>query len=224
MPPSHAAKSRRFAGRKGRTRVKVRQFNTGVPALTDPTLTLHLVRHAPSAPNAARRYPRPDEDAPLTPRGEALARTLKLPMHAVAFTSPSYRAQRTAELAGFIAPEVAPALAEANFGVMAGRTWAELERVYANLPWHWTRALSDPTLAFGPPQGETGRDFHARVQRWLDPLPETGEVVAFTHAGPIHAALRLTVGIKAVETPPCTVVTLKRGSGEWWLVGMSTPH
>ncbi|MCD0171589.1 histidine phosphatase family protein, partial [Deinococcus sp. 23YEL01] len=30
-------------------------------------LTLHLVRHAPTLPNAQRRYPHPHEDAPLTP-------------------------------------------------------------------------------------------------------------------------------------------------------------
>lgn len=187
------------------------------------TLTLHLVRHAPTGPNTERRYPLPQEDAALTGKGEAMARQLVLPPDALAFTSPSLRSRQTAALAGYAQAERTPALAEANFGVMAGRTWAELERLYANLPWHWTRALSDPTLEFGPPSGETGKAFHARIQAWLDQLPKEGDVVAFTHAGPLHAALRLTVNIKAVETPPCTVVTLKRSEEEWWLVGMQTP-
>lgn len=188
------------------------------------TLTLHLVRHAPTTPNTERRYPLPQEDAALTGKGEALARQLVLPPEALAYTSPSLRSRQTAALAGYAQAERTPALAEADFGVMAGRTWAELERLYANLPWHWTRALSDPTLEFGPPGGETGKAFHARIHEWLLALPQGREVVAFTHAGPLHAALRLTVNIKAVETPPCTVVTLKRSAeGEWWLVGMKTP-
>lgn len=184
------------------------------------TLTLHLVRHAPTTPNTERRYPRDGEDAPLTREGEALARRLQLPQTTTVFSSPSLRARQTAELAGFPHARPVAALAEAHFGVMAGHTWAELERVYANLPWHWTRALADPTLAFGPPRGETGKDFHARIQAWLGSLPAEGEVVAFTHSGPIHAALRLTVGTKAAEVPPCTVVTLKYSGEEWWLAGM----
>ncbi|WP_291425784.1 histidine phosphatase family protein [Deinococcus sp.] len=188
------------------------------------TLTLHLVRHAPTASNAERRYPLPGEDAPLAPRGEALARALKLPPGAVAFSSPSRRARQTALLAGFPAATPTPALAEVNFGVMAGRTWTELERTYANLPWHWTRALSNPTLEFGPPGGETGKAFHQRVDQWLRELPGDHEIVAFTHAGPLHAALRLTVGTRAAETPPCTVVTLRRTEGEWTLAGLGQPQ
>ena len=67
--------------------------------------------------------------------------------------------------------DIRPAAA-GDFETVAGLIIARLRHV----------ALSDPTLAFGPPQGETGRDFHARVQRWLEHLPETGEVVAFTLA------------------------------------------
>lgn len=190
-------------------------------------LTLHLVRHAPTQPNAERRYPQQGEDAPLS--GEsvevaaALASRLPNPAQVVALSSPSARTLQTAQHAGF-APQTAAALAEADFGVMAGKTWAELEQTYADLPWHWTKALSDPTLNFGPPQGETGKEFHARLQQWLQGLPAAGEVVAFTHAGPIHAILRLTVGLSAVETPPCTVVTLKRSGGSWWLTGLHRPQ
>lgn len=189
-------------------------------------LTLHLVRHAPTQTNAERRYPYQGEDAPLSSAGEALAQALagRLPpaSEVSALSSPCLRARSTAQLAGFTAQEM-PALAEANFGVMSGKTWQELEEIYADLPWHWTKALSDPALNFGPPQGETGKEFHARLQRWLTDLPASGQVVAFTHAGPIHAVLRLTVGLSAVETPPCTVVTLKRGGGHWWLCGLEKP-
>lgn len=186
------------------------------------TLTLHLVRHAPTLPNAQRRYPHPHEDAPLTPAGEALARALDLPRSALAFTSPLGRARQTARLAGF--PHAAPtaALAEADFGVMAGHTWAELEAQCGEAPRTWIDALGDPHSPHGPPGGDTGQGFHTRVQAWLDTLPG-GEGVAFTHAGPLLAALRLTVNLSAVATPPGTVATLRREGGHWWLTALRPP-
>ncbi|WP_199699700.1 histidine phosphatase family protein [Deinococcus sp. RM] len=185
-------------------------------------LTLHLVRHAPTLPNAQRRYPHPREDAPLTPAGEALARRLDLPRHALAFTSPLGRARQTARLAGFPDALPHPALAEASFGVMAGHTWAELEAAHGDAPRAWIEALSDPASPHGPPGGDTGQGFHARVQGWLDTLP-VGEVVAFTHAGPLLAALRLAVNLSAVAAPPGTVATLRREAGHWWLTALRPP-
>ncbi|WP_102127206.1 histidine phosphatase family protein [Deinococcus planocerae] len=186
-------------------------------------LTLHLVRHAPTVPNAERRYPGEEEDAPLSLEGRALARSLRLPRAATAFTSPSLRARETAVLAGFHQAVPDPALLEAHFGVMAGRTWGELEETFGEAPRAWIDALADPDSDAGPPGGETGRVFHARVRAWLAGLPESGEVVAFTHAGPLQAALRLTVGLRAVATPPGTVATLRRAGGHWWLTALRPP-
>ncbi|BDP40075.1 phosphoglycerate mutase [Deinococcus aetherius] len=186
-------------------------------------LTLHLVRHAPTLPNAERRYPGEDEDAPLSPEGRDLARTLRLPTHAAAFTSPSRRARETAMLAGFTQAVPTPALAEARFGVIAGRTWAELEETFGDAPRAWIDALDDPGADGGAPGGETGRAFHARVWEWLATLPDSGEVVAFTHAGPVRAALRLTVGLRAVAAPPGTVATLRRAGEDWWLTALCPP-
>ncbi|WP_084051041.1 histidine phosphatase family protein [Deinococcus hopiensis] len=201
-------------------------------------LTLHLVRHAPTAPNAERRYPRADEDAPLSEEGRAVAAALRLPPGAVALTSPSLRSRETAQLAGFGEVKPEPALAEAYFGVMAGRTWAELERDFGSTPRFWIDGLADPSSDLGPPKGETGREFHKRVMGWLAGLPPTGEVAAFTHAGTLHAALRLTVGLQAVVAPPGTVVTLHREGGHreakrregglrlpgnWWLSALVPP-
>lgn len=183
-------------------------------------LTLHLVRHAPTAPNAERRYPRADEDAPLSAEGEALARLLTLPTTAQAFCSPFQRTRQTAALAGFPEAEPIPALREADFGLMAGHTWAELEAAHGDDPRAWIEGLSDPDSDTGPPGGETGQTFHARIQSWLDALPGTGEAIAFTHAGPIHAALRLTVGLRAAAIPPAAVATLCRADGAWWLVAL----
>lgn len=192
------------------------------------TLTLYLVRHAPTAPNAERRYPRADEDAPLSPAGRAVAAGLRLPPHALALTSPSLRARQTAELAGFPDAVSTSALCEAQFGVMAGRTWAELEAQFGDAPRGWIDALGEPISETGPPGGETGRAFHARIQRWLNDLPQEGTVIAFTHAGPLLAALRLCVGLRAAEVAPGGVAALKRAEDDWWLrelrrPGASTP-
>ncbi|UBV42577.1 histidine phosphatase family protein [Deinococcus taeanensis] len=185
-------------------------------------LTLHLVRHAPTVPNEERRYPHAHEDAPLTPAGAALAARLPLPRAAPAFTSPSGRARQTAALAGFPAAQPTPALAEAAFGVMAGHTWAALEARYGEAPRAWIEALADPVSPHGPPGGETGQAFHARLHGWLNALPREGEVVAFTHAGPLLAALCLTVGLRSAAAPPGTVVTL-HCAGEWWLSRLRPP-
>ncbi|WP_221091019.1 histidine phosphatase family protein [Deinococcus aquaedulcis] len=190
-------------------------------------LTLHLVRHAPTAPNAQRRYPFSHEDAPLSPGGEALAQTLywllDLPPGTLAFTSLARRAQQTAALAGFPEAVPTPALHEAQFGVMAGHTWAELEALYGEAPRTWIDALGQPGSPLGPPGGETGAAFHARLSAWLESLPPAGEAVAFTHAGPLLALLRLTVGLRAATVPPGTVATLARAGDDWWLVRLLPP-
>lgn len=186
-------------------------------------LTLHLVRHAPTRPNTERRYPRPDEDAPLSGEGRELAAALRLPPGALALTSPSRRTRETAALAGFPHATLVPALAEARFGVMAGRTWAELEAEFGEAPRGWIEALADPCADVGPPSGETGRAFHARVGRWLETLPDAGEVVALTHAGVILAALRLGVGLRAAEVRPGGIATLRRAGGAWWLTRLVVP-
>lgn len=186
-------------------------------------LTLHLVRHAPTLPNVERRYPHEGEDAPLSEGGRELAASLKLPPAALAFSSPSLRAQETAALAGFPYATVLPALAEAQFGVMAGRTWAELEAEFGEAPRGWIDGLADPAADQGPPGGETGRAFRARIRDWLDTLPEAGEVVAFTHAGVVLAALRLTVGLRAAEVRPGGIATLRRSGEDWWLTRLAEP-
>ncbi|GAA5514190.1 hypothetical protein Dcar01_02944 [Deinococcus carri] len=106
---------------------------------------------------------------------------------------------------------------------MAGRTWAELEAAHGEAPRAWIDALADPTSDRGPPEGETGLALHARLEGWLAALPDAGEVVAFTHAGPLLAALRLTVGLRAAEVRPGGVATLRRAGGAWWLAELRVP-
>ncbi|MGY2892399.1 histidine phosphatase family protein [Deinococcus sp. UYEF24] len=183
-------------------------------------LDLYLIRHASTVPNAEKRYPQAGEDAPLSLLGEGQAAALRLPTGTV-FSSPARRTVQTARLAGFTEIQTAPALFEANFGVMAGRTWAELEAAHGTAPARWITALSDPASLDGPPEGESGAAFHARVQGWLHTLPESGTVLAFTHLGPLLTALRLTVGLRAAEAPPCSVAHLRRSGADWWLVSLT---
>ncbi|WP_407571151.1 histidine phosphatase family protein [Deinococcus altitudinis] len=187
-------------------------------------LDLYLIRHASTVPNAEKRYPLAGEDAPLSRLGEKQAAALKLPAGTV-FSSPARRTVQTASLAGFTKVQISPELSEAAFGVMAGRTWAELEAAHGTAPASWIRALSDPASLDGPPEGESGAAFHTRVGGWLERLPRTGPetstVLAFTHLGPMLAALRLTVGLRAAETPPCSVAHLRRSGADWWLAGLA---
>ncbi len=182
-------------------------------------LDLYLIRHASTAPNAEKRYPAATEDAPLSILGEGQAARLDLPAGS-AFSSPARRAVQTAKLAGCTVPQITPELREASFGVMAGRTWAELEAAHGPAPLGWISALSDPTSPDGPPEGESGAEFHARIGVWLDGLPTDGTVLAFTHLGPLLAALRLCVGLSAAEVSPCGVVHLRRSGADWWLVSL----
>ncbi len=190
-------------------------------------LDLYLIRHASTAPNAEKRYPLAGEDAPLSELGKQQAAALKLPAGVPCgsvYSSPSARCLETAELAGYTAVQPVPELREASFGIMAGHTWAELEAAHGHAPAGWIAALSDPASCGGPPGGESGADFHGRVGNWLKTLPDSGTVLAFTHLGPLLAATRLTVGLRAAEVPVCGVTHLRRSAAsqgtDWWLVSL----
>lgn len=188
--------------------------------MTFAGLDLYLIRHGQTACNAEKRYPGPEDDAVLSGAGERQAARLKLSA-GTAYSSPARRAVQTARLAGFAQAEPVPELSEAKFGVMAGHTWSELEAQFGPAPVQWIAALADPQSPHGPPGGETGAAFHARIVGWLDRLPESGTVLAFTHLGPVLAALRLTVGLRAAELPNGSVAHLRRSGPDWWLVALT---
>ena len=182
---------------------------------------LYLVRHAQTERNAEGRYPAVGEDPPLSAEGQMQARRLRLPQVQTVWSSPARRCLDTAKLAGYSELVVSPALLEAKFGVMAGHAWAELEAEYGNAPRTWIDALADPEADSGPPGGETGRQVHGRVRGWLEALPESGAVLAFTHAGVMLALLRLTVGLSAATVQHAKVTHLRRSGGAWWLAGLN---
>jgi broad specificity phosphatase PhoE len=114
-------------------------------------------------------------DIPLTERGEHIARRLGERLRGLTFarvfTSPSQRARRTCELAGFGAlTEVDADLVEWNYGNYEGRRTAEIQR-----------ERPDWQLFRGCPGGETLAQIGARADRILGRLRAIdGNVLLFS--------------------------------------------
>jgi broad specificity phosphatase PhoE len=115
-------------------------------------------------------------DIPLTERGEHIARRLGERLRGLTFarvfTSPSQRARRTCELAGFGAlTEVDADLVEWNYGNYEGRRTAEIQRERPD--WQLFRD--------GCPGGETLAQIGARADRILGRLRAIdGNVLLFS--------------------------------------------
>ena len=98
--------------------------------MSEPLPDVYLARHGETAWTLSGQHTG-RTDLPLTERGEhqarALAPRLSRTTFAKAFTSPSQRARRTAELAGFGGlVETDPDLAEWDYGQYEGRRTAEI--------------------------------------------------------------------------------------------------
>ena len=161
-----------------------------------------LLRHAPTAWNASGRL-QGLTDTPLSPEGEAAARTWRLPPPADGWTricSPLQRARRTAELVQPSMPvTVCSALREMSFGVWEGRTIAELRAAIGEA----FLAAERKGLDFQPPGGESPRHVMVRIGGWADDIAATGEsVVAVSHKAAIRALLALATGWDMTGKPP----------------------
>ena len=127
--------------------------------MSDALPLTYLARHGETAWTISRQHTGAT-DLPLTTQGEGEAlklgeRLLGLTFAAV-LTSPSQRAIRTCELAGFGAlAKVEPDLIEWNYGVYEGRTSADIHRERPN--WQLFRD--------GCPGGESPDQIGARADR-----------------------------------------------------------
>ncbi len=97
------------------------------------SLRVYLVRHGETEWSRSGQHTG-RSDIPLTPRGEAEARTLATPFSALrfsrVFTSPRLRAQRTCALAGLsAAAEIEPGAAEWDYGDYEGQRSVEIRKV-----------------------------------------------------------------------------------------------
>jgi len=114
-------------------------------------------------------------DIPLTAQGEAeavaLGQRLDYRTFAAVFTSPTQRARRTAELAGFAEAVVDPDLAEWDYGDFEGLRTAEI--IERHPGWN--------VFVDGCPNGESVADMVARADRVVAKTRAiSGDVLLFT--------------------------------------------
>jgi broad specificity phosphatase PhoE len=133
-----------------------------------PLPQIFLVRHGETAWSVSGRHTgRSDID--LTPNGEnaakLLAERLKGTATEVVWSSPSLRARRTCELAGFASKmSVRPDLHEWDYGQYEGITTAEIQQTRPG----W-RLFRD-----GAPSGEDARQVGARADRIIHDIRQSG--------------------------------------------------
>lgn len=157
-------------------------------------LELWLIRHAQTIWNAERRI-QGQSDAPLSARGVAQAEQLALRLKSLQFervySSDTRRALHTAEIAlGGKKVEQEPRLREMSYGMLEGKVRSELAGAERET---FTAYWRDP-YKVALPQGESWCDLDARVAGWLNDLPPTGKVAAFSHGGTIRSALFYVTG------------------------------
>lgn len=147
-----------------------------------------LVRHGETEWSAAGKHTS-YTDVPLTEKGEEAARDVAERLASTAFdlvlSSPLVRARRTAELAGWPAPEVVEDLREWDYGDYEGAT---TNRIREDVP-GWT-VWTHPT-----PGGESADDVADRLDRVVDRLrAEEGRTLVFGHGHCLRAFAARWVG------------------------------
>jgi probable phosphoglycerate mutase len=153
--------------------------------MTEPLSLVYLARHGETAWSLSGQHTG-RTDLPLTERGEHQARDLGERLRGLVFakvvTSPSQRAVRTCELAGFdAAAEIDPDIAEWDYGDYEGRRTAE---ILAERPdWQLFRD--------GCPKGESPQQVGARADRVIARIRATHGnvlVVSSAHISRVFAA------------------------------------
>jgi broad specificity phosphatase PhoE len=153
---------------------------------------IYLARHGETAWSLSGQHTG-RTDLPLTERGEANARALGARLSGLRFakvlTSPSQRAVRTSELAGFGTPaEVDPDLAEWDYGRYEGRRTAEI--LEERPDWQLFRD--------GCPGGESPAEIGARADRIVNRLRAVhGDVLLFSSAHILRVLAARWLGLEA---------------------------
>ena len=160
--------------------------------MSEPLPVVYLARHGETAWSLSGQHTG-RTDLPLTERGEQQARAfgqrLRGASFVKAFTSPSQRARRTAELAGFGGlAEIDPDLAEWDYGQFEGRRTAD---ILAERPgWFLFRD--------GAPGGETPDQVAARADRVIQRVRTIGgNVVIFSSAHILRVLAARWLGLEA---------------------------
>jgi alpha-ribazole phosphatase len=152
--------------------------------------TIYLVRHAPTAANAAGVF-QGQSDVPAEPIEDPERHRIPVSGPRTIYTSPLLRARAAAEV---LFPEetaiVDERLMERSVGEWEGLDHATVRR-------RWPAYGGDKTdLMLTPPGGESLDEFVARVKDFLLDLADVrGDVYAVTHNGWIRVALMLNFEI-----------------------------
>jgi broad specificity phosphatase PhoE len=182
-------------------------------------LELVVLRHGRTEWNAGGRF-QGHTDVPLDATGRAQARALGVVLaderFDAAYASDLARARETAEivLEGRDADlELDPRWREMRFGVWEGLTWAE---IVARDPALAERSATAPKF-YTPDGGESFDECCARVADALATIRarahDGARVLVATHAGPLHALLRVALGESeaaalAVRFSPASITRL----------------
>ncbi len=177
--------------------------------MTEPLPLVYLARHGETAWSLSGQHTG-RTDLPLTERGEAQARSLGKRLRGSTFaavlTSPSQRAVRTCELAGFGAmAEIAPDLAEWDYGDYEGRRTAE---ILTERP-DW-RLFRD-----GAPGGESPDQVGARAERVIARLRAVHGDVLIVSSGHISRV----VAARWLGLPPSGMRYFVLGTASLSLLG-----
>jgi broad specificity phosphatase PhoE len=198
-------------------------------------MLLTVVRHGRTAWNDAGRF-QGHTDIPLDDEGRAQAQRLAVELRAerfdAAFASDLLRARETAEV---ILGERAAELVldarwrEMRFGAWEGLTWPEIEQRHPEL-----RERAAKPRFFTPDGGESFDELCARVESATRDLVRASEeranVLVATHAGPLHALLRVALGdarsdALGVRFTPAGVTRLRWEGTSWQLLELNaTSH
>ncbi len=191
-------------------------------------MLLTVVRHGRTAWNDSGRF-QGHTDIPLDGEGRAQARRLGKRLgerrYDAAFSSDLARARETAEaILGDRAASLVldPRWREMRFGAWEGLTWQQIETRFPEV-----RAEHAVRPRFySPPGGETFDELCSRVASAVEDLRRAGadapHVLVVTHAGPLHALLRVALGDErsdalGVRFSPASVTRLRWVAARWEL-------
>ena len=193
-------------------------------------MELICVRHGRTAWNARRRF-QGQTDVPLDDEGRAQAAALGALLRReridAAVSSDLVRASETARIVlgpRTVALRLDPDLREMDFGAWEGLTWDEIRAATPGIE----RGGETTVEQYAPPGGETFDALCARVGRAVEraaaEVGEDGVVVAATHAGPLHALLRVLLRDDApprVRFATASVTRFRRVDGIWRLARLN---
>jgi alpha-ribazole phosphatase len=139
------------------------------------TFTLHLIRHASTAGNAARQYIGWTDETIVPFEAEGFSGILDV------WGSDMQRCRQTAEILFPSAVYHAdPNWRECHFGEWEQKTYAQLEQIQEYRNW-----IDDP-FKWTPPGGESMERLSMRVEQAVLELPKGTEFIVVTHGGPIR--------------------------------------